>query len=69
MNMNPLKSSHISEVGYDPETQELHVKFSTGHTYSYPGVSQEQHDALVAAESPGKHFREKFRGVVEGKRL
>lgn len=34
MDMKPVKSSSIDEVGHDPETQTLAVKFKNGGTFS-----------------------------------
>lgn len=56
MNMKPVSSSNISEVGYDPDTQTLRVKFKSGGEYDYSGVSAEEHEALLSAPSIGKHF-------------
>lgn len=56
MNMKPVTSSNISEVGHDPETNTLHVKFKNGGHYMYNGVSADEHDALLAADSIGSHF-------------
>lgn len=69
MELRPVKSSHISEVGYDPETKEMQIKFSTGHTYSYPDVEADQHAAFISAESPGKHFRENLLSSLTGTRV
>jgi hypothetical protein len=55
--MLPVKSSNILSVGHDPETQELHVEFSTGGTYKYSGISAAQHAALLSSDSIGKHMK------------
>lgn len=51
--MQPVMSRHVAGVGYDPDTQELQVAFSTGSNYVYKGVPQETYDALMQAESVG----------------
>ena len=58
--MVPVKSSKMRAIGYDPESQELHVQFHNG-TYIYPNVSANQHAALMNADSHGKHFHKHIR--------
>lgn len=59
--MQEVKSSIISHVGYDPAMNELRIRFTRGGEYLYKGVSQEEHAALMAAESIGKHFQAHIR--------
>jgi hypothetical protein len=65
--MQPVKSSTISHVGHDPDLNRLTIKFNSGGTYTYDGVSAEEHKALLEAPSIGKHFaaniRQKYKGV------
>lgn len=56
MNRTPVTSSNIKSIGHDPATNTLEVEFNTGGIYQYGGVSAEKHQALVGAESIGKHF-------------
>lgn len=51
-----FKSKAISWCRYFPETQELHIAFTSGGTYKYAGVPQNVVDALVAAPSVGRFF-------------
>ena len=60
-NMLPVKSSNISELGYDPVSGELRVKFATGGLYSYAGVDQKTYDAFRQAPSIGAYFASKIR--------
>lgn len=60
--MSAVKSSSVSEAGYDPATKTLAVKFSNGGTYHYHGVSKEAFEQLQKAESYGKHFRSTILG-------
>lgn len=58
LKLTQVASSALHSVAYDAEKKSLHVRFAAGgNTYEYPDVTQEQHDALMAAESMGKHFR------------
>lgn len=66
--MTPVKSSNIAAIGHDPKTNELHVKFKTGATHIYSGVSAEKHAALLAAESIGSHFHHNIRNQHESRK-
>lgn len=64
--MQEVKSSNISHVGYDPATNELRIRFTRGGEYLYRGVSEEEHAALMGAESIGKHFQAHIRTKYAG---
>jgi hypothetical protein len=66
--MTPVKSSSVAAVGHNPETSVLSVRFNSGETYHYAGVSADQHAKLMAAESVGSHFQKHIRGAFEGKK-
>jgi hypothetical protein len=54
MKREPVESSMIASVGYDPEAQELEVEFNnSGQVYVYYEVPKEEYDGLMAAESKG----------------
>jgi hypothetical protein len=57
------KSESIKAIGYEPTTRELHVQFHSGATYSYPGITPEQHTAFVNADSKGRHFQSFIRST------
>ena len=56
MDMQPVNSSMIASIGYDPETKVLSVEFTKGGTYEYAEVPPEEHEAFMNAESVGKYF-------------
>lgn len=60
--MTPVNSSSISHVGHDPETGILSVKFHSGQTYRYAGVSANQAAKMLAADSVGSHFAKNING-------
>ncbi len=62
MTMEPVESSNIAEVGHEPATNEMDVKFKSGHTYTLSNVSADQHAAFMASPSKGKHFHATFKG-------
>jgi hypothetical protein len=62
MDMKSVDSSLITAVGYDADNKKLAVKFKSGSTYNYSGVDQGTYDAMMKAESIGKHFGTNIRG-------
>lgn len=51
--MKQVTSSHIHSVGYDDAAQELHVKYKSGQTSIYSGVSQEKARQVTNSHSVG----------------
>jgi hypothetical protein len=68
MSMTPVSSSSIQAVGYDEDSRTLHVRFNSGHTYSYSNVDPEEHRALVSAKSIGAHFSKHIRPHYQGRK-
>ena len=55
MNRTPISSSTIKSIGF--ENGEMHIEFNNGRVYSYTGPKvQEHYNALISAQSVGKHF-------------
>jgi hypothetical protein len=69
MKMTPVTSSNIAAIGYDLICTELVVQFKNGKTFYYLEVSQEEHAALMAAESVGKHFNQFIKSVKVGREV
>lgn len=61
--MHPVKSSNIASVGYDAESETLHVQFLNGSSYAYKGVPAHEFAALKAAPSVGAHLHKKIKGI------
>ncbi len=53
VDMMPVKSSNIAEIGYDADKHELHVKFKSGGHYVYEEVEPIVHTSAMAADSVG----------------
>lgn len=53
-----VTSSQLAEVGHDPATNTLAVKFKhgSGGIYHYANVTAEDHEKLMKAPSVGSHF-------------
>ncbi len=56
-----LQSSSLRSLGYDPEQQILAVEFSSGALYRYEAVPPEVVQALLEADSLGRHFNQVFK--------
>jgi hypothetical protein len=59
--LQPVKSSHISAVGYDADSGTLVVEYGSGSRYAWYGVSQADYDGLMSADSAGKFMH----GTIE----
>jgi hypothetical protein len=57
----PVTSSSIAAVGYDSARHLLEVEFVNGSIYEYQGVAAAEHQALMAADSKGRHFNQHIR--------
>ncbi len=61
--MQFVDSSNIEAIGYDPEAQELHVRFlKSGDTYVYSDVNHSVFDELMQAESKGSYLNRRIKG-------
>jgi hypothetical protein len=65
MTHQAVESSNIQSIGYDEATLTLEVLFLNGGRYQYKGVLPEHHDALMQAESIGKHLHAQIKGKYE----
>lgn len=50
------RPQNIINVIHDPRSNELHVTFHNGHTYTYDNVTPESYMNLMKAPSLGQHF-------------
>jgi hypothetical protein len=62
-------SSQIKAIGYNAESQTLHVQFHNGATYEYAEVPPFQWEALKTADSVGGHFARAIKGKYETKKV
>ncbi|TDL96913.1 KTSC domain-containing protein [Stutzerimonas stutzeri ATCC 17588 = LMG 11199] len=56
-----VNSSSLRSLGYDPEQQVLEVEFGSGALYRYEAVPPEAVQALLDADSLGRHFNQVFK--------
>lgn len=62
MTRQPVSSSSLASVGYDPDTKTLHVEFTSGRVYSHADVPAHIHEQLVTADSIGRAYNRLVRG-------
>jgi hypothetical protein len=62
MRREPIESSVIASMGYNPERCELDIEFrATGDVYRYSDVPPEEYQAFMAAESKGEYLNLVFK--------
>jgi hypothetical protein len=69
MQRQPVSSSNLASIGYDPDSQVLEVEFLNGGLYQYFGVPQGLYDELMAAGSHGSFFSQHIRNQFQFERL
>ncbi len=79
MERQPVESSMIQSVGYDPGTEVLEIQFQSrtkkddsvvpGAVWQYEGVPQEVFDRFMRAESMGRFFKTFIRANYVGNKV
>lgn len=64
-----VDSVSIAAVGYDGDSQELHVQFVSGETYAYQNVPPTIFDAFIAAPSKGSYFNREVKPAYQHRKL
>ncbi|HEX9028785.1 MAG TPA: KTSC domain-containing protein [Anaerolineales bacterium] len=54
--LEPVESSMLASIGYDPKSQLLVVLFNSGKVYEYYNVPPEVYQGLMSAESKGGYM-------------
>ena len=57
----PVTSTNLVAVGFDPGSNTLEVEFHNARIYRYRGVPQAVFESLKEAESKGRYFNSKIR--------
>ena len=60
--MRSVFSSHINQIGYDSERQELHVTFANGSQVIYRDISERVARDVLTAPSIGTELHRSVRG-------
>lgn len=61
MEREPVNSSNLASVGYNPGSETLEVEFRNGNIYEYYNVPQFMHERLMQAGSVGTFFNAEIR--------
>ncbi len=69
MERNPVSSTSLRSVGYDPENRLLEVEFTSGRVYRYRNVPPDEYKDLMNAESHGQFFNARIRDVYSYEEL
>ena len=65
-----VTSSNVEAIGYDIETQELHVRFTkTGATYVYYNVEDWIFEEFKGADSKGIFLNSRIKGHYQESKL
>lgn len=67
--MQPVASSNVEAIGYDPEARVMHVRFKGGSTYAHHDVDPKDHAAFVRADSKDQHYHQAFKGKFAVKKV
>lgn len=62
MNREPVSSSSVTSIGYDPESSTLEVEFSSGSVYQYFDVPEQYYRELMSGGSIGKVLNSIIKG-------
>ena len=70
LEMHYVDSSNIEAIGYDPTTQELHVRFlKSGESYVYYSVEEWVFNEFMQADSKGIYLNTNIKGQYDFNRL
>ncbi|PIR88474.1 MAG: KTSC domain-containing protein [Candidatus Harrisonbacteria bacterium CG10_big_fil_rev_8_21_14_0_10_44_23] len=69
MNREPVKSSDLKAIGYDPETKILEVEFQSGSLYQYVNVAENVYSELMKSDSKGNYFNTQIRDGYQNTKL
>lgn len=61
MKRQPVISSDIHSIGYEPGSHILEIEFRSGGVYEYFDVPQSVYDSLMSASSHGSFFHRNIR--------
>jgi KTSC domain len=65
MERTPLRSRAVVSAGYDAETSELEVEFSSGRVYRFSGVPAGVYDWLVRVPNKGLYVARNITGLYD----
>ncbi len=57
-----VSSEAFAEIDYDAATQQLHVTFHHGGTYTHCGVPAEVYERFLRSPSKGRFYHDELKG-------
>lgn len=66
--MIPVESSNVREIGYDPDTSILYVKFKPDSLYKYFDVPADVWEDFKSASSKGQFVHQRLKGTYQYER-
>jgi len=63
MKRQPVSSSLVESLGYDPEREILEVELENGRVYQYQDVPESTYSGLLKADSIGRYFNRHIRDL------
>lgn len=69
MEREPVTSTNIASIGYEPDTETLEVEFKTSGTYHYLNVPSFMHERLMTADSVGTFFNAEIKKAYPCQKL
>jgi hypothetical protein len=67
--MYPVSSSNVAEVGYDSQNETVLVRFLNNTLYVYKGVNEVTFEELKTAASVGSYINRNFKNVYPYERI
>jgi len=69
MNREPVESSNLNSVGYDPDTKTLEIEFHDGGIYQYFDIPANVYSGLISAPSKGKYHHKFIKSAYRYKKV
>lgn len=69
MRRQPVNSSNLYSVGYEPEMSVLEIEFRGGRIYQYSNVPAQVYKGLMNAGSHGQYFHQRIKEVYPYRRI
>ncbi len=66
---DPVSSSNVAPIGYDPANETLEIEFTNGSIYQYFNVPSELYEQLMAAPSKGQFLNTYIRNAYPYSRV
>jgi hypothetical protein len=66
---DPVASSNIASIGYDPDSETLEIEFTNGSIYQYFNAPSGLYEQLMAASSKGQFLNVYIRNAYPYSRV